>query len=89
MSELQLLADALDGLIQAKAGFHAHDQQVEHVGQAEANAMLPGFGHPGEHHRRHDVAEQAPPRAIRMFGCTRIGVDSSRNARNATPSRMP
>ena len=43
--EGQLLADALNRLVEAEAGLDADDQQVERVGQAETDAVLPALRH--------------------------------------------
>ena len=59
MRERQLFADALNRLIQAEPRFDADDQQIERVGQAEADAMLPPLRQPSERHRRQHVADRA------------------------------
>ena len=52
MRERQLLADPLNRLVEAEAGFDADHEQVERVGQAEAHPVLPPLGHPRQHHAR-------------------------------------
>ena len=46
MREGELVADALNRLIEAEAGFDADHEQVERVGQAQADPVLPPLGHP-------------------------------------------
>ena len=80
MRERQLLADALNRLIEAEAGLDADDEQVERVGQAQADAVLPLPGHAAEHHARQHVADDAPTSAVPRFGRTMSGVDSTTKA---------
>ena len=39
---LHFLSDFAQGLVQAEAGFHAHDHEVERVGQAEKDLLFAG-----------------------------------------------
>jgi hypothetical protein len=59
VSERQLFGHALKGLIEPKARFHAHDEQIERIGQPEADAMLPPFSHAREDHAGQHVRDCA------------------------------
>src|SRR5438876_55707 len=59
MRERELLADALNGLVETETRFDAHHEQVEHVGQSETNPVLPLLRETSEHHARQDVADGA------------------------------
>ena len=50
MREPELLADALNGLVQTEAGFDADHEQVERVRQPQADPVLAPLRHPAEHH---------------------------------------
>ena len=89
MREVQLLADALNRLVEAEPGLDADDEQIERVGQAEADPVLPLLRQAGEHHARQQVAERAAASAIGRFGLTTIGVASSAKTTSAQPRRMP
>ena len=45
IGERQLLADALQRLVEAEARFDADDQQVEHVGERQPDAVRAALGH--------------------------------------------
>ena len=91
MRERELLADALNRLIEAEPGLDADDQQVERVGQPEADAVLPALGQAAEHHARQQVAERRSRRApATRFGRTTIGEREQREHRAArSRARMP
>ena len=57
MGVVQILAHAHQGLVEGESGFDADDGQVEGIGQAEANAMLPVFDHALEDEARQEKAE--------------------------------
>ena len=57
IGERQLGADALQRLVEPEAGFDADHQQVEHVGERQADPVRPALGDPREHHPGQDVAE--------------------------------
>ena len=40
-ADMDFSADFLEGGVQPQAGFHAHHQQVQHVGQAQEDVLLP------------------------------------------------
>src|SRR5215831_4879305 len=48
MRVLQLLGGARGGLIHAEASFDADDEQIEDVGQAQADLVLPGLDSPAQ-----------------------------------------
>ena len=59
MGEIKLVADALNRLIEAEARFNADDQQVERIGQRQANPVPPPVSDASEHHGGNDVANGA------------------------------
>jgi hypothetical protein len=59
MRESELVADPLNRLIQAEAGFDADHEEVERVRQPETNPVLAALGQPAERHRREQVPERA------------------------------
>ena len=80
MRELELVADALDRLVEAEPRFDADHEQIERVGQPEPDAMLAALRHASERHARQQVAERAAGRAPAPgSACTMIGVASSAN----------
>ncbi len=52
MAELELARDALDGGRQAEARLDAHDEQVERIGEAVAQALDAPLPHVLEHDDR-------------------------------------
>ena len=57
IGERQLRADALQRLVEAEARLDADDEQVEHVGERQPDAVRAALGDPRQHHARQDVAE--------------------------------
>ncbi len=59
MREVELVADALNRLVEAEPRFDADHEQVERVGQPEPDPVLAPLGHAAERHARQQVAERA------------------------------
>ena len=59
MREAEFVGHALNRLIEAEPRFDADDQQVERVGQSEADAVLPPLCEPLQHHAREEIPETA------------------------------
>ena len=82
MRERQLVADALNRLVETETGLDADDEQVERVGQPEADAMLPASSPcarapcPAGRSRA-----GTPTSATSRFGRTMIGVAKQRERR--------
>ena len=57
MGVVQILAHAHQGLIERKPGLDADDGEVEGVGQAQANALLPVANHALQDEARQEEAE--------------------------------
>src|SRR5439155_24090582 len=57
VGERELVADALNGLVEAEAGFNADDEKIERVRQRKTDAMLPLLRLPAEDHARQQVPE--------------------------------
>ena len=76
--ESELGADAGHGLIEAEAGFDADDEQVERVGERQADAVRAALGQPREDHARAAGSRSArPPSASIVFGRMTSEVESS------------
>ena len=86
----ELGADALQRLVEAEARLDADDQQVEHVGERQADAVGALLRHARQHHARQDVAEaEAAERDqhVRLDHDRRR--EAARTARARTAMRMP
>ncbi len=57
MGVMQILANAHQSLVEGETGLDANDGEVEGIGQAETNAMLPVFDHPLQDKARKEKAE--------------------------------
>ena len=77
--ERQLLADALQRLVEAEARFDADDQQVERVGERQADAVRAPLRQARQHHAGQDVAEaEAAERHRQVFGRAKIDAREQR-----------
>ena len=89
MRERDLLADALNRLVEAEPGFDAHDQEIETVGQA-SQTMTPleqAFN------RNYDIQQFVEPGAvgggIPVFGVGAVGGGSMAPAPAPPPPPAP
>ena len=83
-------ADALQRLVEAEARLDADDEQVEHVGERQADAMRAPLRQARQHHARQDVAEaEAAERQRQVRLDRRSSEANSANSANANAMRMP
>ena len=90
IGELELAADALQRLVEAEAGLDADDEEVEHVGERQADAVGAALGHPRQHHAGQDVAEAQAAERDDDVGLARSSeLANSANSPSAKATRMP
>ena len=89
--ERQLLADALDRLVEAESGLDADDQQVERVGQRQPDPVLPALRHPAERHPGQQVSDRrgAERRGARSARPKTGSASERERHAAASPSRTP